>query len=377
MSYLKVFKIFLSVILICTVLTGCGTKQNLKDLVIVEGMAIDNNGDDIELSIQTLNVGMSSGVEKPSGNMTVISSASGKTVIDAVSNMSNLMSKQMFFGQNKIIMFGKEVCESDFKDKVDYFLRSNDARADVAVCMVDMQASKVLESSENDAHVPAESMVNLLHTGESLGKSLYLMTEDLLNVYGDKTTDISMPVLTLNKETGNAKLNGIAIFSDDKLAKILDEEETLGFLLISGKTKNCMVEFENEKFGRIGVEIINERSKRSVEIEDGNVKFCVDISCKLLINEMEKGIAVEISKDDMDIISSQAEQEVARLCHKAFNVCQEYKSDSLRVGEYLAKDSPESYKLLSDEWDSYFQTVKLSINTKLTHKKISDNTQLD
>lgn len=377
MSFLKIFKILLSVILVCALLTGCGTKQNLKDLIIVEGMAIDNNGGESELSVQILNVGMSSGVEKPAGNMTVISSARGKTIIDAISNMSNSMSKQMFFGQNKIIIFGREVCEDDFKDKVDYFLRNNDARADVAVCMADMQALKVLQSSEDDAHVPVESIVNLLHTGESLGKSLYLMTEDLLNIYGDKTTDIAMPVLTFEEKTKNAKLNGIAIFSDDKLAKILDEEETLGFLLIMGKVENCLIEFQNSKFGRVGIEITNEMCSKHIEIKDGNVEFCVKISGKLLINEMEKGITSEINKDDMDIISAQAEQELVRLCNKAFKTCQEYESDSLRVGEYLAKDSPQSYELLSDEWDGYFKTVKLNASAKLTYKKISDNTRLD
>ena len=377
MSCLKAFKLIISLVLICTVLTGCGTRQNLKDLVIVEGMAIDNIKQEVKLSVQTLNVGMSSGVEKPEGNMTVNSSAQGDTIIDAVSSMSNSMSKRMFFGQNKIIMFGKEVCEKDFKDKVDYFLRSNDARADVAVCMIDGEASKVLESSENDAHVPVENIVSLIYTGEKMGKSIHLITEDLLNAYGDRTTDACLPVLKVDEKSENAKLSGVAIFSDDKLVKVLDEEETLGFMLITGRIENCLIEFENEKFGKIGVEVTNEYCNKYVKIVDENVKFCVEIKGKLLINEMEKGITNKINKQDMDQIASQAEQEVIRLCTNAFSVCQQNGSDSLRVGEYLAKASPKSYELLADEWDSYFKNVLFEADVKLSQKKISDNTQLD
>lgn len=377
MSCLKAFKIIISVFLVCALLTGCGTNQNLKDLVIVEGVAIDNSKQKVKLSVQTLNVGMSSGVEKPEGNMTVNSSSQGETIIDAISSMSNSMSKHMFFGQNKIIMFGREVCEKDFKDKVDYFLRSNDSRADVTVCMVDGEASKVLESSENDAHVPVENIVNLINTGEKTGKSIHLVTEDLLNAYSDKTTDEYLPVLSLDKKSKTARLSGVAIFSDDKLAKVLDEEETLGFMLITGRIEDCLIEFDNEKFGKIGVEIANEYSNKYVKIVDGRVKFCVDIKGKLLINEMEKGITNKINKQDMELIESQAEQEISRLCNKAFSVCQQNDSDSLRVGEYLAKASPKSYELLADEWEGYFKSVEFSTNINLSQKKISDNTQLD
>ena len=356
---------------------GCGTRQNLKDLVIVEGISIDNSDEKVKINVQTLNVGMSSGVEKPEGNMTINTGAEGDTIIDAVSALSESMSRQMFFGQNKIIMFGREVCEKDFKDKVDYFLRSNDARADVIICMVDGEASSVLESGENDAHVPVENIVSLISTGEDIGKSMYLMTEDLLNVYGDKTTDISMPVLKLDEKSKTAKLSGIAIFRDDKLAKILDEEETLGFAIIRGKVDNFLIEFESEKFGEIGVEVTNEYSKKHVKIVDGRVVFCVKINGKLLINEMEKGITNKINKNDMDQIASQAEQELVRLCNKVFSVCQQNDSDSLRVGEYLAKSSPESYDLLAPDWKGYFKNVELSVDVHLSQKKISDNTQLD
>ena len=65
------------------------------------------------------------------------------------------------------------------------------------------------------------------------------------------------------------------------------------------------------------------------------------------------------------------------LINSLLTACQEHDSDSIRVGEYLAKDSPESYELLSDDWNKYFKTVSFSVKSDINLKKISDNTQIE
>lgn len=374
---MKNFRGTLCLFLAFLVLSGFVHHNNLKDLVIIEGMAVDNVEDKVEVTLQSLNVGKSTGVEKPEGNMTVNSSASGKTIIDALGYMSKSLSNEMFFGNNKIIIFGKSVCEADFRDKLDYFLRSSDARPDIAVCMVDGKASSLLESSENDAHVPAQNIVNLINTGQDIGKSIYFVTDDLLNSYCDKTSDVFLPVLKINEKSETAQLSGVALFSDERLVKIIDDDTLLGFLLITGRLKSCVVEFDNEKFGKIGVEITSERVYKSVSVNDGKVVFNVKIKGELLINEMENGISTQLESGDMKEIASQAEQEINSLCRLAFSECQRCSSDALRVGEYLASASPQDYEKMSDSWQEHFKNADISIDTHLKLKKISDNTLLN
>jgi spore germination protein KC len=377
MNLLKSFKVIICVVVLATVLTGCMNRVNLKDLMVIEGMGIDNVDDKTQLTIQSLNVGMSTSTEKPQGNITINTTEQGDTIVDAISNLSKAVSKELFFGQNKIILFSREVCETDFKAKIDYFLRSSDSRDDVAICMVDGDAKQILENSENDTHVPVENLVHLINNGQNTGNSFYLTTEDLLNASSDKTTDIHLPVVKERSDNDNAELSGIAIFNNDKLAYILDDDETLGFMLITGKVKNCFIEFENEKLGKVGVEITSPKAVKKVQIINGSVNFDVNLKGNLMINEVEKGVANSLTKQDDEDILEQAESELTNLCKKAFEACQKYNSDSLRVGEYLAKDCPKSYEILSDDWDYYFKTVTFSSSADLKLKKISDNTHLD
>ncbi|MDE5964272.1 MAG: Ger(x)C family spore germination protein [Eubacterium sp.] len=348
MKNFKIFKIIVCIALICSVFSGCMHQTNLKNLIVIEGIGIDNSEDGVQLTVQSLNPGKSTGVEKPEGNMTINTVEKGTTIVEAISNLNKAMSKELFFGHNKIIVFSREVCETDLNNKLDYFLRSSDARADVAVCMADGDAKKVLENSEDGAHVPVENMVYLIGNGQKMGTSIYITTNDLLNLYADKTTDMYLPVLKERADQNNVELSGIAVFSNDKLSYVLDEEETLGFMLMSGKIKNCYLEIHDEDLGNIGIEVIPTKVKKKVDIVDGGVVFNVDVKGHLMINEVEKGIANVLKEEHLKTICSKAEEKISYLCSRAFSACQEHDSDSLRVGEYLAKDSPESYELLSD-----------------------------
>lgn len=373
---MKSFKIITCVIMIAVMLTGCMNTVHLKDLLVVEGMGIDAQDNKVKLTVQTLKLGAESGDETPQGNRTYNTDGSGDTTVDAVSNMSKKLSKKLFFGHNKIIIFGREAAENDFDLKLDYFLRSADSRIDVVLCVSDTTAKDIIESEENDAGVPCENMVYLLKNGQDAGVSAYITVNELLNLYSDKTTDIYLPVVAKKEESQSIEIKGIGLFSDDELAYVMNDSETMGLMLMKDKIKKCFVEFEDEELGKIGVLISSPKAKKRVEIVDGNINFIVEIKAQLMIDEIENGIISALDKEKTMRICSLGEKEINRLCTEAFAACQNHNSDVLRVGEYLAKDSPKSYNKLSDEWDTYFKTVSFHVETKADLKKISDNTQL-
>lgn len=380
MNLLRSFKIIVCVVLVAVTLCGCMNSVNLKDIkdiVVVEGMGIDAVDDELELTLQTLNISSNSGGEMPQGNMTINTTGSGKTIIDAMSALSSNISKKLFFGQNKIIVFGKETTESDFDKRLDYFLRSSNSRPDVAVCMSQTTAEDIMQSKENDSHIPSENIVNLMQSGQDAGVSAYVTTNDILNLYCDDTSDIYLPVLKKDKNSQGVKASGIGLFNDKKLVYITDEEETLGFLIISGKIKNCLIEFETRDLGMVSVEISSVKAKNRVDISDGKMIFVSEIEAQLMINEIENGLTASLSVDKLDEICNDANNRINYLCQKAFYSCRNNSSDSLRVGECLANDSPKSYEKLKDEWDTYFATVDFSANAETHLKQLSDNTQLD
>lgn len=376
MSLLKSFKIIACVAVIAVMLTGCMNTVHLKDQLVVEGMGIDTKGEEVNLTVQTLKLGAAAGDETPQGNRTYNTEGSGKSIMDAVSGLSKSVSKKLFFGQNKIIVFSREIAETDFAEKLDYFLRSQNSRIDVAVCVSDTMAKDIIESEENDSGVPCENMVYLLKNGQDSGVITYITVNELLNMYSDKTSDIYLPVVEKKKDNNNIQVKGIGLFSDDKLVYVTSDDETMGFLLMNNKVKTCTIEFEDDELGKVGVKITSPKAKKHIEIVDGNINFVVEIKAKLMIDEIENGIVTSLDKEKLSRICSKADDEINRICTQAFTACKDNKSDALRIGEYLAKYSPKSYDKLADDWDTYLPAVHFSVDADSNLKNISDNTQL-
>ena len=378
MNLLKSFKVIICAVLICTMFSGCMNSLHLKDLTVVEGMGIDRTEKETLVTARTLNVEKTAGSSEASeGNMTVNAEGSGDTIVDAVASVSKNLSKELFFGQNKLIIFSRDIAENDFKNKIDYFLRSDDSRSDVSVCISNTKAKDILETKENESKVPCENILHLMKKDEESGSSAYVTTGELIKFYTDKTSDIYLPVLEKDKKTQNVKAVGIGIFDEDRLVYTLDEEETMGFLIISGRAENCTLEFEDEKFGKIGVRISGIKTKNEVQIKDGDIIFSTQIKTGYIISEIQNGIVNSLDAEKLNEISVMTESKLISLCEKSFKACQENNSDCMRVGNYLAKCSSEAYNSVSDKWDDYYKSVKYSVSAQCKLKKISDNAQFN
>lgn len=376
MSLSKGFKIFALIFAFCILFSGCTTSRHLKDLVIVEGMGIDQRDNKVSVTLQTLNVGINNGSQTPQGNMTVNTEKEGSSITDSINNLSKSLSKRIFFGQNKLIVIGKELAEKDFTGNIDFFMRSADARSDVAVCISYSEAKDIIESKENDASVPCENILYLIQNNEKSGLCTYITTEQILNLYADKTSDIFIPVLEKKKKE-NVSTKGIGLFSKDKLVYVTDEEETTGFVILADKAKDIVIETKDDKLGKIGVKIFEIKCKKSASSQNGTVLLKVTVSADMIVDEIEKGIGEKMTQEDLGRICTDVENRISELCSKAFSACQKYNSDSVRLGEQLAKDDPDAYGAMSDSWDKYFQDSKIEVKANIHLKKISDNTQLE
>lgn len=338
---------------------------------------MDKAENGISLGIQSLKLNMTSGGEAPDGNMTIISSADGNTIVDAMGNLSKGLSKKIFFGQNKLIIFSESLCRENFGENMDYFIRSSDARVDVAVCISDSDAADILESTENDSNVPAENIVRLMNNGKEAAISSLVTTGELLNMHSDKTTDIYMPVLERRNKEKSVFAKGLGLFDGDRLVYVTDDDETKGIIFILDKAKNCNLEFNTEKFGKVGVQLRNIKSVGNMEIIDGKAVFNTRLKAQLMINEIEKGVVTEIDNEMMEQIKAQGEKYVRELCEKGFYACRNHSSDAVRAGEHLARDCPKEYRLMSKDWKKYFKEVEYYADADIELMKISNNTQIN
>ena len=355
MNLSKCIKIFFSLFLCFLLFTGCTGSRHLKDLFIVEGLGIDYYDNNLSVTLQGLKVNVSNASDTPLGNMVVNTSASGTTVSNAINNIAKAVSKRAFFGHNKIIVLSKELAQNDIKNYIDYFLRSEDSRADVAICVSKEKAKFILESKENDANVPSENILFLINNNEETGQSILVNENEFLMLYEDKCSDIYLPVIERKDDESTVKSAGIALFSDNRLAYITNDIETKGFVILNNKAKDVLIQISDEKFGKIDVKLSNIKCKKSASIVENKVYFNVEINADIILGE----------KACNEMIS------------KTYNACIYAKSNALRIGKFIARDCPEYYEKHLSDINGGFQKAELNVNSYINLEKISDNSQLE
>lgn len=377
MNLSKCIKIFFSLFLCFLLFTGCTGSRHLKDLFIVEGLGIDYYDNNLSVTLQGLKVNVSNASDTPLGNMVVNTSASGTTVSNAINNIAKAVSKRAFFGHNKIIVLSKELAQNDIKNYIDYFLRSEDSRADVAICVSNEKAKFILESKENDANVPSENILFLINNNEETGQSILVNENEFLMLYEDKYSDIYLPVIERKDDESTVKSAGIALFSDNRLAYITNDIETKGFVILNNKAKDVLIQISDEKFGKIDVKLSNIKCKKSASIVENKAYFNVEINADIILGEIEKGTQNKLSKKDNKRLCALVEKACNEMISETYNACIYAKSNALRIGKFIARDCPEYYEKHLSDSNGGFQEAELNVNSYINLEKISNNSQLE
>ena len=377
MNLSKCIKIFFSLFLCFLLFTGCTGSRHLKDLFIVEGLGIDYYDNNLSVTLQGLKVNVSNASDTPLGNMVVNTSASGTTVSNAINNIAKAVSKRAFFGHNKIIVLSKELAQNDIKNYIDYFLRSEDSRADVAICVSNEKAKFILESKENDANVPSENILFLINNNEETGQSILVNENEFLMLYEDKYSDIYLPVIERKDDESTVESAGIALFSDNRLAYITNDIETKGFVILNNKAKDVLIQISDEKFGKIDVKLSNIKCKKSASIVENKAYFNVEINADIILGEIEKGTQNKLSKKDNKRLCALVEKACNEMISETYNACIYAKSNALRIGKFIARDCPEYYEKHLSDSNGGFQEAELNVNSYINLEKISDNSQLE
>lgn len=183
-----------------------------------------------------------------------------------------------------------------------------------------------------------------------------------------------LPVITCGNE--NVSVSGIAIYSGDRLVKILkDDKEIQGLLFLKDKIKSGMIMVEHTVFGKTAVEITKSRSKAKVYYENGKVIIEESIKVDVKLNEAEKGLDIQITDKELSEIKKLTEEEIAKICKKAFAECQNTESDCIRAGENLAMRNPKAYEKLCGNWHEAFKNAELKTNIECKISKINENSK--
>lgn len=348
--------------LVPSIFSGCKYNVRLSDMSIVQGLSVDYEDEKTSICVQYLDLSKGTGTtDKLESNITSVESGVADNINECVSTTSAGLSKPLFFGQNKVVVFGFDYIKKGIDD-IGYILEGVNSRPDVFVAVCEQKGEDMIKSKENNARVPAQSIFEKIRTGEQIGKSVSVNINDVINLVESETSDLYLPLFSVSQD--NADCVGIAVFSSNDYAASLNEEQTFGFLLIKNLIDGANITVYDESFGNVGIEITSAKAKNKALYEDNHFVMLTTLNMKLTLNDAQKTTDSRLTDRDAKRIEALVNKKAEQMCKSAVYKCFSCKSDPFMLGKMFAKSNYPVYKEKEKNWRENLSSVEYRINVK-------------
>lgn len=287
--------------------------------------------------------------------MEAASIAAGLNLVDTyISKKANLY-------HCKIIVLSEDIAIQDTKGIIYSLITNMEIRKDANILVSRSTAENFIKSSKPTLEKIAAKYYDLAISSENT--TGYITNENIIGFYTKLNDTFVEPVAILGgihddsqvtKNTGadgtykaeeipvlnkpNTAMMGLAVFKDDKMVGELNGMETICYLIVSNRLKNCTISIPNpiNNSGAITVTLnLKNRTENIVQIQNGSPYIMCKPTLRAIIVNMEEGLNY---LDETQI--AQVEESINNYLEKTINeylykTSKEYKSDISGFGKYL------------------------------------------
>lgn len=377
--------LFVSVHLI--LLSGCWDRTEVNDLALIVGLGIDQKKDGkimltAELIVpqavggggQMMGGGGGSGVS----GQTVVRSGTGTTVADAISNLQEKLSRRVFWGHTKVVVFGEKAAKAGIRQHLDFLSRNPQIRLRSNVLVSKGTAKSVLELlppiEQSSAEVLRELSESQLLLRVTIKEAMQMLSSD--------ADAAALPMVKiLPPEKGKKDLQTIAfiqrtaIFKKDKMIGDIDDKLTRGVLWLRNEIKraNVTVTLKGEK-GNITATLIRAHTEFIPKYEKGKWKMIVKVTAEddIILNGTKLDL---LNPKYTKMIEKELENETNKRIRAALKrVQKEMKADIFDFADIFHRKYPREWNQVKNRWEQIFPTVEVIVETKAYVRRPGVNT---
>ncbi|MDR6549948.1 Ger(x)C family spore germination protein [Paenibacillus qinlingensis] len=380
----------LTIMLLCLLmLTGCWSRRELNELLIVLGIGVDWKDGEYLVSFQVVNPSEIS-AQKKGGDRppSTLYQGKGKTLFEAARSLTAEAPRKVYMGHLQLYVIGEELARRGIKDFLDNSIRDNELRMDFNLVVArGTMAENVLKLFTPVEKLSSYSMQQSLQTSQKSWAPTVAMTMDEtlnrlsgngfelaitgIRIIGDPAMSDSKKNVEYFLPPSRFRYNGIAAFKEDKLIGWLDELESKGYTDITNNLDSTSIEIPCGEQKYTAIEVTSSEAKLKASVRNGKPEMNVAIRTEANIvgrqcrdiDLTDPQVIQRLENESKQIIQSHVEAVVSR--------AKTMKSDIIGFGSQLGKDQPAYWKKVKDTWnDDMFLQTKVNYEMEFFIRKI-------
>lgn len=364
------------IISLVLLLTGCYDYKELNKISILSATEINKIDDEFIVSAQAINP---QAPDKTANTQApfIIYTGKGKTIQEAYRNITDQSSKFLYSNHLQILIINEKLAKEDIGQIIDFYMRNpairtefyvligkNDDIINVITPINDISSSSIKEGVQNN--LKYLGTVNVTTFNELTEMYLNPNVEIILpsiNLINDKEEGENIENVENTKVKTIYKLEGFAIFKDNKLKGYLTEDQSKTYNIIQNKIDNTIITYKCNKSKYMTLEIIN--SKSSVDIKNNKINITIKMEGNLNEYQCDKDLN---SNKVIDDIEKEFEKKLSKTIEDNINeIRTTYNSDVFGFLDKIYKTDYQKYQEIKNNWyDLTYQNLKLSIKTDIS-----------
>lgn len=356
--------------LLPVLLTGCWSRVEINDRTFVIAMFVDlteNNQIEVTLGFPEPNkISSQSGTASTGDKPPYVTlTERGINLSDAVQNMQSNLSRQIFWGQIKVIVIGAELAKQGIRPLLDFVSRNPILPLKTFVLTASGKAKDLADFPTRVEKFPSEVFRELANRRTILDTSI----RNLM-----MAQDYSQAGITAIVEPGRGTENGIpirtdgaALYKDNKLAGTLSKPDMRGAMWLMNRMEQAIITLHSPT-DALPVSLHIQRTRTDVKptLEQGWPVYKVQVQFVSIVNASDSDIDLKDPKQ-VHALETIAADQIKQRMRKAFDKSRKLKADVFQLASYLEWYYPKQWNQFRPEWDQiYSEKVKLDIEIKPT-----------
>ena len=369
-------RIITMMILIFSLLfTGCWDKSEIERRIFISTIGVDSSKDiDKELkdyskdkfSEKTIKkIKVTYGFPDISGfspSKAIIEKDSTLTVDTysmegALIEASSKSSRSIYLGHTRLLLLSKDLFQypDTVKEIMDYISREPKLNRKINMVVTEGNTEQFMKAQfDVDKHIQTY-ISGIIDNSESTSKVLGVTLNDFLVSMKERNKGL-LPMLKVDRGSGELKLSGMAVIDDYEFKGELNDVETTNLELLRGNMKKgvkviCMeghpYDYEINKV------------KKEIEINQNNDNISVNIYLHL-DGEIKDRYSTDnkLKLEEVKLLEEALDKNIREECEKLVkNTQQNIGVDIIGIDEYMEKFKPSLWKQLKDSYkDQYLKT---------------------
>lgn len=367
-------------------LSGCWNYNELNNLAIITGVAIDKDENGYIMTYMISNSSQADSKSNSNQASTVLYEGKGKTLTSASENINQKLPKTPYIGHTEVIVISEEIAQTNMINVMDFFLRNPESRKEIYVLVSkDVPAKDTLSILTPLESFPSQNIKSNIEAAENEIASTYTIkyseflvrlieqgiepTLGVIEVEGNIKEGQSQESNDKSKQDAVIKLESTAIFKNDELVYITNKKESSAINTLNKCFNNIYIETkcEDEKIVtnitsiEVKSDVKTENNKINIVINVEGTGSLIEVNCK---KNLEDTKVIEEIKKDVD-------EELKNFLYQGINVAKKYKTDIFGFGNMLYKKNPKYWHNIKDNWNEKILpniNIKVKTNIDLANK---------